>query len=452
VERLLVDEKLKPTPYLVADGADALARFEIVSTTAGSIRERALSAARSIAIQAQGALGPFEAAVRSDLVAESNRMEGIPSSSSEIRKLVQIKRELLDADVGSFVEFLKDDPRMLDELGHYRAYAVADEWAKSDQRPREFELRALHGLVMASHECAGRYKTAPNEIGGSDHVPAHHWDTPRDMGDLGHWFETGTDDAVLDAAVVHAWLTHIHPFDDGNGRMARLLANLALIQAHYPPLLLRSGADRGQYLDALAASDDGDILPLYDLFAKSLRRVVRGMEHPRYVESKIRNELLGTVPQRRTAWKAIAQTLETCLEHKTRNSNWSVRLMGYPTEEDFRLLEERSPDGNSWFVKLRDRKEGRDEWLLWFGYRSDEMRDVLGGSDNWPSIFFAERTSDPRSVHPFKTRFEADGRRRPAEISLTPGRAKPVTLRWEYETHAMQVDEAAAIVVGALCR
>jgi hypothetical protein len=126
--------------------------------------------------------------------------------------------------------------------------------------------------------------------------------------------------------------------------------------------------------------------------------------------------------------------------------------MGYPTEEDFRLLEERSPDGNSWFVKLRDRKEGRDEWLLWFGYRSDEMRDVLGGSDNWPSIFFAERTSDPRSVHPFKTRFEADGRRRPAEISLTPGRAKPVTLRWEYETHAMQVDEAAAIVVGALCR
>ena len=80
--------------------------------------------------------------------------------------------------------------------------------------------------------------------------------------------------------------------------MARLLANLALVQSHYPPLLLRSTADREPYLDALAASDEADILPLYDLFVGSLRRAVRVMERPNYVESKVRGELLATTAQR----------------------------------------------------------------------------------------------------------------------------------------------------------
>ena len=445
------DELLKATPYLIADGADNVARFEQVAERALNTRDRALEAATSIAEQARTALGPFEAAVRSDLVAESNRMEGIDSSAREIRDLVRVKRELLDMDVSGFVQFLRDDPRLLDALGLYRGYAIADDWAHSEQRPREFELRALHGLVMATHPSAGSYKSAPNQIAGSAHVPVAAWDTQRTMSDLAAWFADGTGDAVLDAAVVHAWLTHIHPFDDGNGRMARLLANLALIQSHYPPLLLRSVADRGPYLDALAASDDGDILPLYDLFVHSLRRVVKAMEHPHYVESKIRDELLATVEQRQTAWLTLARTLFTCLEHKTRDISWSVRLMGYPSPEDFVLLEERSADGNCWFVKLRDRRAGIDEWLLWFGFRSDPMRDLVGARRTWPSVFFAQRTSDPRSVHPFSTRFDAHDVR-PAEISLSPGRANPVTVRWDLETKDMRVDEAAAIIVKALCR
>lgn len=171
-------------------------------------------------------------------------MEGIESSSKEIRDLVQVRRELLEMEVSSFVQCVRDDPRVLDALGLYRAYAVADEWAKSNQRPREYELRALHGLVMATHPTAGSYKSAPNEIGGSVHVPVAPWDAPRAMTEMAHWFEVGSGDTVLDAAVVHAWLTHIHPFDDGKFDIqchadGRRPAEISLAPGTAKPITLR---------------------------------------------------------------------------------------------------------------------------------------------------------------------------------------------------------------------
>ena len=71
---------------------------------------------------------------------------------------------------------------------------------------------------MPSLPSAGTYKAAQNEIGGSEHTPAEPWSVTPEMAELAEWFANGSGDAVLDAAVVHAWLTHIHPFDDGNGR------------------------------------------------------------------------------------------------------------------------------------------------------------------------------------------------------------------------------------------
>ncbi|MCA1680057.1 MAG: Fic family protein [Actinobacteria bacterium] len=341
-------------------------------------------------------------------------------------------------------------PTRFSEEALYRAYQIADEWAAAKERPREFELRGLQALVMPTHPNAGAYKVAPNLIGGSAHIPTAPWDVVQQMRELAAWFRTGTGDPVLDATVVHAWLTHIHPFDDGNGRMARLLANLALVQSEYPPLLLRSTSDRGPYLDALASSDDGDILPLYDLFVSSLRRTVRGMERSDYVESKVRDQLLTTPGQRHEVWYGLAASLLSCLDQKTRMGDWSVRQMGYPALEDFELLESRNADGNCWFLKFRHR--GIDEWLLWFGYRSKTMRDVLGSSRAWPSIFFSSRSTDPRAVHRFKSEPEAGEGRRPAEIWLAPGTAQPVILRYEYDTTRMRVDEAAQVIVTAICR
>jgi hypothetical protein len=451
-DRDAIEELLSRTPYLIGDGDDTRVRFETVARRALKTHAVAREAAETIAEEADEILGPYEAAMRSDLVAESNRIEGYDVSAREVNDLVRLRQDLLKIEVRNFIEHIRDDQRLLESLGLYRAYTIADDWARLDQRPREFELRSLHGLVMASLDSAGAYKTAGNTIGGSEHVPHAPWDVPQAMQQLSEWFAEGTGDPVLDAAVVHAWLTHIHPFDDGNGRMARLLANLALVQAGFPPLLLRSTADRGPYLDALGSSDDGDILPLYDLFERSLRRSAKAMAKPGFVQSRIRSELTRDVRARYTMWRELMSNFHTSLEHKVRVRRWRATLMGYPSLEDFVQLEERTPDGNCWFVRLRSPR-GVDEWMLWFGYRSDALCDLTGEDRPrcWPSIFVSKRTEDPRAVHPWEPVWETSDDH-PVEVSMVPARRLSATIRWGYRTTDMDLVDTAAELSGTLCR
>lgn len=56
--------------------------------------------------------------MRSDLVAESNRMEGIDSSARELRDLVRVKRELLEMEVSGLVEYIRNDARLLARIVH----------------------------------------------------------------------------------------------------------------------------------------------------------------------------------------------------------------------------------------------------------------------------------------------------------------------------------------------
>jgi Fic family protein len=69
------------------------------------------------------------------------------------------------------------------------------------------------------------------------------------MADFAKWLEAEmpSADVAFDA---HLRLVAIHPFAGGNGRTARLLMNLILIRAGYPPIAVRP-ADRMTYLDAL---------------------------------------------------------------------------------------------------------------------------------------------------------------------------------------------------------
>ena len=84
------------------------------------------------------------------------------------------------------------------------------------------------------------------------------------MQQLGHDLDAAaaTPAAAFD---VHFRLTAIHPFSDGNGRTARLLMNLLLMRAGYPPLAVRP-EDRKGYLDALEhGSLSGDLKPFQEL-------------------------------------------------------------------------------------------------------------------------------------------------------------------------------------------
>lgn len=78
--------------------------------------------------------------------------------------------------------------------------------------------------------------------------------------------------AALPAAQQRAFVT-IHPFDDGNGRMARLLLNFTVQARGFPALVIEEKA-REVYMDALRLADSGDLGPLRDLLAPRLQRAL----------------------------------------------------------------------------------------------------------------------------------------------------------------------------------
>lgn len=73
--------------------------------------------------------------------------------------------------------------------------------------------------------------------------------------------------AEVEAAWLHHRFAQIHPFEDGNGRVARALTAAAFLRADYLVLVIRDEEHRDSYLDALEAADSGDLKPLVDLFA-----------------------------------------------------------------------------------------------------------------------------------------------------------------------------------------
>ncbi len=82
--------------------------------------------------------------------------------------------------------------------------------------------------------------------------------------------DKGVSPEVL-AAWLHHRFTQIHPFQDGNGRVARAITSLVLVKYGLFPLVVTRD-DRATYIDALEAADRGDLKPLVDLIAK-LQRV-----------------------------------------------------------------------------------------------------------------------------------------------------------------------------------
>lgn len=108
---------------------------------------------------------------------------------------------------------------------------------------------------------AGRYKTRPNSVitrYGDRFDYASPQETPALMTDLVDWFNRAEREdgiAPVDlAALLHYRYVRIHPFEDGNGRIARLLANWVLARHGVPMVVVRSRR-KDEYLEALHAAD-----------------------------------------------------------------------------------------------------------------------------------------------------------------------------------------------------
>ncbi|XP_055970434.1 protein adenylyltransferase FICD [Sorex fumeus] len=132
------------------------------------------------------------------------------------------------------------------------------------------DLLEMHRRVLGYVDPveAGRFRRTQVLVG--HHLPPHPQEVARQMDEFVQWLNS--EDAmnlhpVEFAALAHYKLVYIHPFIDGNGRTSRLLMNLILMQAGYPPITIRK-EQRAEYYHALEVANDGDVRPFIRFIAK----------------------------------------------------------------------------------------------------------------------------------------------------------------------------------------
>ena len=125
----------------------------------------------------------------------------------------------------------------------------------------------------------GTYKKEPNHVltlSGAIHRYVEPLLVPDEMQRLIQMIEQGEKSihpAEL-AAATHYEITRIHPFDDCNGRVARLMLNLILLRAGYPPIVIKI-EERRRYLEALEEADRGNRELFYLYIAEGVQQTLK---------------------------------------------------------------------------------------------------------------------------------------------------------------------------------
>jgi Fic family protein len=147
----------------------------------------------------------------------------------------------------------------LEALDHYDAIRYVRELARRGMPITESDIRNLHRLVMqrSAPEIAGQYADRPRYVRTETgrYAFPRPAQIPSVMGDFAGWLRHAPNTPET-AFVAHRRLVDIHPFNDGNGRTARLLMNLVLIRGGYPPVAVRP-EDRLEYIRSLQQEQAG---------------------------------------------------------------------------------------------------------------------------------------------------------------------------------------------------
>ena len=184
---------------------------------------------------------------------ESNRIEGNSLTLRETQLIIQ-----KGITIGG-----KPLREHLEAINHQEAVLFIEEVVNRQLPFTEMVLKQLHQLVLygIDRENAGVYRRVPVMIAGSHHLPPQPYLVQGLMDGYFRFYResSGRVHPIDLAAKLHERLVTIHPFVDGNGRTARLVMNLILLQHGYPVLILGGDSDsRLAYYNALeeAASDE----------------------------------------------------------------------------------------------------------------------------------------------------------------------------------------------------
>ncbi|MBI5226572.1 Fic family protein [Candidatus Micrarchaeota archaeon] len=164
----------------------------------------------------------------------------------------------------------------LEATNHRDAIHFLGQLAKK-KKVTEKDILDIHALILDKIDPthAGFYRQEQVFITGTKHIPPKWTEVPKKM--KAALIEANSTangaKAVESAARLHHLITSIHPFIDGNGRLSRLLCNLRLMRAGFPPIVLQKKI-KLTYYSALEKADVGDLKPLTLITARDVQRAL----------------------------------------------------------------------------------------------------------------------------------------------------------------------------------
>ena len=402
---------LEATPYSLDN-----ATTKEVANRLHDIEDRVLTL-RNIGTLTSDTLKNYYGEKRFEQVAESNAIEGSTLSAGET-ELAVMKGITITGHDPAYVR---------DAVALDKALTRVSELARLGTSATNIEqLRSIHELILGDRPGAGAFRSERVSIRGAAHVP------PRTiqeiMTQMEHWQSWSEANASLPApirsAVLHAWLTHVHPYIDGNGRVSRAVGNLQLIRAGYPPTIIKK-KERERYIEALAESDDGgDLRSFIDLIFTRIEGALTGLEISAKQKQNF-NPLLERInrlrEQQLTIWDTGVKLLASMIELRvsqaldSANGNCLVRIFegGLELEDYLELCAGRSVSGGwAFVVGISVPGLPKFEKLAFVGHRSVRMRQELH-DEGGPSLYWSRKNS---SGFPKWTR---DGDASPYAVELT---------------------------------
>jgi len=159
----------------------------------------------------------------------------------------------------------------LEVIGHKEAFDYVKQLVSENAEISENLIKDIHYLVLADKkDDRGVYRRIPVRIMGAAHEPVQPYLIIPKMEELLEQYKNSKEDIVTKLARFHIEFEDIHPFIDGNGRTGRLLINLELMKAGYPPIDIKF-SDRLKYYEAFDEYHiKHNISAMADMFARYL--------------------------------------------------------------------------------------------------------------------------------------------------------------------------------------
>ena len=209
-------------------------------------------------------LGPLDPALiknlddwyRVELTYTSNAIEGNTLTRQETAQVIE-------KDISVEGKTLNE---LLEAKNHSQAVDFVVDFSRKNKTRGAVTLPVIldvHKLILQKIDDtdAGKLRTVPVRVAGSMAIFPNPVKVSDGMGELIVWLALNHSHPATKAIEAHYRLVSIHPFTDGNGRVARLLLNLVLLQNNFPPLVVPKESRRA-YITSLekgqTADDTGD--------------------------------------------------------------------------------------------------------------------------------------------------------------------------------------------------